>query len=141
MSNPPNKRKLILTGMLVGESHDFTMQIFDQSRPHTWCNLCGQVFQSELQRNFMHGTIDEVRATAERKNWSYRHARTHTELEHLRLVKSGRVCTPEAAQKLVALGIIPISDMIHDDDELIHSTGTAPRTLNDPEGTVEGLEP
>jgi hypothetical protein len=46
-----------------------------------------------------------------RKEWSFKHARTHPQWEHDQLEKSGAYMTPDAAMKLASFGIISLSDM------------------------------
>lgn len=72
---------------------------FNAALPFRACLLCGRVFQcSDLER---------------RDKWAQIHARrSHTQTEHYMLMLSGLVMTAEAAQRLAAFGIIPISDMV-----------------------------
>lgn len=70
---------------------------FDPALPYTICRLCGAVYQHPL--------------TQKRKAWSFDHSATHTLREHASLELSQRFVTPEAAHRLAAFGLIPISDM------------------------------
>jgi hypothetical protein len=97
--------------MLVGKPADYT---FDANAPHTYCRLCGMVFQTPADRKSVHDPSIRIDATAQRKRWSLEHAATHSLAEHQALAASGRYMTPEAAIKLIPLGIIPASDMIFD---------------------------
>lgn len=85
-------RHLYVVG-LVDRSEDF-----DPNKPYTGCRLCGVVFQDP------HEDV--------RKTWSFNHARTHSEREHILLALSGCWCTPEAAVEFAARGIVPLSDMV-----------------------------
>lgn len=108
---------MILTGIAL----KLAGHPFDPTVPHTCCRLCGGVFQSKLAG---------LEATLERRAWSFKHARTHTPLEHRRLALSGNWCTPEAAQKLAAFGIIDLVGLVMD-DEIEQAYKEAPREMED----------
>jgi hypothetical protein len=95
-------RHLIAHGLFL--TSGLTNFEFDATMPYTGCRLCGRIFQSELDRS----NIAPVEALELRKNWSLKHAKLHTELEHQLLEKSGWWCTPEAAQRLASFGIVDI---------------------------------
>ncbi len=95
--------------------HGFALRInglkFDPNKDHTYCRICGDVYQSELDRNYTN--LEEwYEAMERRRAWSHSHSKLHGEREHLALAQSGLWVTPEAASKLAAFGIIPISDMV-----------------------------
>jgi len=72
---------------------------WDINKPWVCCLLCGRVFQS----------LSDSR----RRLWSEVHSRrSHTQAEHIALYQSGLTMTAEAAYRLAAFGIIPISDMV-----------------------------
>lgn len=104
--------------------------------------MCGEVFQTDFDR-FPHrfATYDTPipiiieYATSLRKLWSQRHARTHTEREHVQLVLSGRWLTPEAAYRLAAFGVISIGDLVLDDEIAAAYKESSPVPKNDAEGT------
>jgi hypothetical protein len=48
--------------------------------------------------------------------WATAHSRTHTALEKTALHGSGLWLLPEAAYKLAAYGIIPLQDLVQDDE-------------------------
>jgi len=104
---------------------------FDPSRPYTYCRICGTVYQPGLNRLPICDITDETDLAAElhRREWSSRHARLHSSTEHRSLERSGRHCTPEALQRLVPLGIIPVSDIVMN-PESEHAGLTAPRAPN-----------
>jgi hypothetical protein len=84
----------------------------DLARPYTGCRVCGALFQSATDRLKMPTTDDLFAAMQIRKNWSIKHAKSHTEREHLNLAMSGMWCTPEAAQIFASYGVIALSDMV-----------------------------
>lgn len=99
--------------------------MFDPHEPYTACLICGTVFQQDIDRNPHHyvvpafqNNIELVReyATSIRKEWSHHHAKEHKEREHDDLKNSGRFCTPEAAIKLAAYGIINLVDAVMDNE-------------------------
>lgn len=93
------KRYVIATGFAFSEP-DVN---FDANKPFRACLLCGRVFQPS----------DEVNTVERREGWAVTHAkRCHTEREHHLLYLSGLTMTPEAAHKLAAFGLIPVSDMV-----------------------------
>lgn len=111
---------------------------FDGRADFTGCKLCGQVFQSELDRKVLAGIAtpqEQVQAVLARKNWSNAHADTHPGREHAALAASGRFCTPEAAYKLAAFGIVSVSDNIFS-EEHESAQKEAPRLMKD---DVEGM--
>lgn len=81
---------------------------FRVDKPHTFCRICGAIYQTSLDRS------DSPLALELRRGWSYRHARTHPDHEHRSLMLSGRFVTPEAQISLAAFGIIDL----HLDDEI-----------------------
>lgn len=83
---------------------------FDSTKPHRACLLCGAVYQPELARQ-LPGNY-QVPILLQR--WANMHKNKHPTREHLALRASGRSMTPEAAHKLAAYGIIPVSDMVLD---------------------------
>jgi hypothetical protein len=109
-----------MTEHLIGTG--FTQRIegmvFDPSRDYRACLICGDVFQSSLDRAPY--PTDRIRNTAKklRDNWAKKHARSHTQKEHAMLKASGMTMTPEAAHKLAAYGLIPVSDMAKFDSEI-----------------------
>lgn len=104
---------LVATGFSVGlETVDGIM--YDPRAPYRACLICGVVFQP---------TLNTPRA---RQEWAISHGKEHTAKEHVDLRKSGRLCTPEAALRLAAFGLIDVTGLIMD-DELKSAYREAPR--------------
>jgi hypothetical protein len=95
-------------------------ETFNPRAAFTGCCICGQTFQSPLDRKVYHGyasPAEEVQATVQRRNWSQHHAsKMHTQKEHDMLAASGRFCTPEAAHKLAPLGVVTLTDSFHEEN-------------------------
>src|SRR5688500_15096981 len=138
MPLPTPLRRLVGHGMAVGHD-ELTNLEFNVHGEYTYCRICGAIFQSELDRANVELreridastkalTVEQLReltalyqkslaiAQEKRRNWSKQHAKSHTDLQHQMMQYSGRFCTPEAAYKLAAFGIIPLSDMVLDDE-------------------------
>jgi|SRR6185295_10720227 len=107
MSRP---RHLYLVGA-AGGYHLQKNHNFDINKPHAGCCICGDVYQSQRDRNFRN-SAELVMAGEDRLKWRLDHAKTHTAQEHLHLALSGRWCTPEAANRFAAYGIIALTDMV-----------------------------
>lgn len=109
--------------------------LFEPDCPYTGCRICGDVYQSDLDRLKMPTTDDLAVAVLQRKEWSQRHAKSHSDREHLLLAYSGRWCTPEAAHKLASFGVIALSDMVLSDEheEALLQSKAVP--INDSEGS------
>lgn len=103
-------KHLYMVGAAIGLDSIVGLE-FDINRPYTGCRICGTVFQSKLDRTFRTPAF-EFQASEKRRIWSLKHARTHSRREHELLMLSGAWCTPEAAHKFAALGIIPVTDMV-----------------------------
>jgi len=95
---------------------------FDPEFPYTACLLCGEVYQSVIDRKVPAGAtpINSLLAKVakERRDvWARSHAaQEHTTREHTQLALSGRTMTPEAAFTLAAFGLIPLIDMVIDEE-------------------------
>lgn len=93
---------------------------FNPDKDYRACLICGAVYQSWLDRNYQHLPVGPYKkrlaasAKQRRDNWADKHARTHSYYEHVLLKMSGLSMTPEAAKKLAAFGLLPISDMMLD---------------------------
>lgn len=116
---------------------------FELNAAYTGCLICGEVYQSRLDRKVLAITKDvnhplrylldsyTITATRLRKEWSKKHARMHTEAQHVALRLSGQFCTPEAALRLTPLGIFSLDP----NDEVAAAMLEAPRApLNDVAG-------
>jgi hypothetical protein len=116
---------------------------FRRDRPFTFCRICGRVFQPGLARissaewDGPDAQLIQTAAEIERREWSQKHARTHTSKEHRQLERSGRFLTPEATFVLAPFGIAPLGDMVLEDDEVVSAAAEAPRAPVDaPETTL-----
>jgi hypothetical protein len=96
---------LIATGFVF---NDPELQ-FDPNFPHTCCLICGAVYQTAVDRL---SPNDSAFAKAGRKRWAEDHALDHSPKQHKELRESGCMCTPEAAQRLAAFGIISLTDLV-----------------------------
>jgi hypothetical protein len=88
---------------------------FDILSPYSGCYICGEVFQSKLDLLYNAYTSNpdttkaiQRKADSLRALWRGLHAEGHTQEEHDKLRKSGDLMTPEAALRLVPLGIVPL---------------------------------
>lgn len=112
-------------GLAVG-LESLTNFKFQAHNPHTYCRICGALFQSDFDRNpeeFVSDDSNDITlsdvisyATLKRKRWSQYHAATHSSQEHDLLVKRNLWLTPDAAYRLAAYGIIPLVDMVLNDE-------------------------
>jgi hypothetical protein len=102
--------------------------LFNPQRDYVYCRICGVIYQPELNRLPNNEYTAEVQLTAlnMRREWSFKHARLHPPSQHRLLALSGRHVTPEALQRLVPFGIIPVSDIAFD-NESEHAGLEAPR--------------
>jgi hypothetical protein len=136
---PDKPRHVVGTGFLVGKE-ELTNFLFDPSKPYSACRICGEVFQTELDRRIPpghepHNSLIARLGKLRRDEWRKTHHGTHTEQQHNMLALSGSFATPEAAQKLAQMGIIPISDMVlNDESEAALAEGSATPT-EDAEGS------
>lgn len=107
---------------------------FDLNSPHTYCRICGEIFQTPQDREKNQTKSDTFYNSVRRKAWSMSHAKTHTDREHLQLAISGLWVTPDAAYKLEGFGIHAIGSAI-----LSKSVEAALREApNTPQNDVEG---
>jgi hypothetical protein len=134
-NNNPTGRHIFMDGMLVGKPEGY---LFDSTAPHTYCRICGTVYQTQQDRDSVLDYTIRVAATLRRKRWAFQHASTHSMAEHNDLIVSGRYMTPEAANKLVPLGVIPISDMIFD-TATEQAAAEAPRLLAQTQDRMEEI--
>jgi hypothetical protein len=85
---------------------------FDISKPYRFCCICGALFQTSADRalNIRSSNKALAEASWKRVEWATNHAKKHTVKEHMLFRKSGLSMTPEAAHKLAAFGVLPLSD-------------------------------
>jgi hypothetical protein len=105
---------LYLETSIVGKS-ELTNFLFEPNRPARHCRICGDSFQPVLARDPHFSTDKDIQLAVEilLQQWSDIHNnRAHSAREHLEFQASGRFMTPEAALRLIPLGIIPLQDMV-----------------------------
>ena len=102
MANSP---QLIASGFAVGLSELEGLR-FKPDKPFRACLICGDVYQTDADRN------NDPLGAISRQAWANTHAKTHSDREHRLLMLSGNVMTPEASHRLAAYGVIPVADMI-----------------------------
>lgn len=135
---PNQQNRLVAHGMAVGLHSSLVPGLeFDLQCPYTYCRICGSIFQSPYDRETKPDSpamlVDA--ATAMRREWSYNHASSHTSLEHMLLELSGLWLLAEAAHKLAAFGIIPVSDMVLNPEIADALATSKPIPVNDAEGS------
>lgn len=116
---------------------------FDPHSPYSGCRICGELFQADADRRPL-GYILIWRLNLEgvleknlenRKQWSLHHAKQHPASAHRQLALSGRWCTPEAAHKFAAFGIISIIDLAVDQEVAAALKESSPIPTDDVEGS------
>lgn len=109
--------KLIIEVPVIGLGPEENFE-FDLTRPAQHCAICGESFQPELARSDAFLTDGEVQLAVKIQidEWRRQHNKKHSEKEHIEFVKSGRKMTPEAALKLIPLGILPVGDLSFDEE-------------------------
>lgn len=121
-------RAVFLKGPVIGLPDDIP---FRSDREYTFCRICGELFQPEIERLPQERYTPQVRERSMKMQrwWSENHNRKHPDWEHERLKLSGRFLTPEATYALVPYGIIPLSDLVFDGDNAAAGM-EAPRMSN-----------
>lgn len=118
-------------GNANGQNYDdgFT---YRGDRPARHCGLCGASYQPELARHSEYATNEGVRQRVEYllMQWGRNHTARHSEKEWKEYYNRGNLMTPEAAIKLIPLGIYPLTDLLND-DEVAQAGLEAPRAPND----------
>jgi len=125
MNSPP----LIASGYAVGLSYLEGFR-FRADKPFRACLLCGEVYQTEDDR------LELPVSAIGRQAWADGHAKTHSDREHLLLKLSGNSMTPEAANRLAAFGIIPVSDMVLSEEHEAALRESNSMPTDDAEGSV-----
>ena len=146
MSNVVAQNSFVLTGAAVGLDA-LTNLRFLPHRPFTGCCICGEVFQSEADRfpsdvfqanprqfDFKPDNVT-LYALGMRKEWSHKHAKTHSQRQHDLLASSGHWATPEAVVKLVAYGVVNLGDGLINDEHEMALKESSPIPTDDVEGT------
>jgi hypothetical protein len=108
--------------------------LYNPNRPARHCGICGDSFQPELARCAEYDTDGEVRLAVDIliREWAVKHSSKHSEREHINHIKNGRLMSPDAAVRLIPLGIYPIDDLYYDDE--IKQAG-----LNSPRAPVDDI--
>lgn len=125
-------RHLLLVGGLVG-SEALTNFKFLTNKDHAACRICGDVFQSDLDRLPAQTPQQALEAFELRAAWRINHDKKHTDAQRRALQQSGLSMLPEAAEKLASFGIIPLTDTVRPigEDETVHALRLATRAPND----------
>ena len=113
----------------IGPSDSF---FYMSDRPARHCGICGESYQPELARvpDYLNNPEVVTAVGLLLDEWAFFHNRKHSPSEHLALKAKNLLMTPEAASKLIPLGIYPVSDMIID-EESAQSALEAPRAPTD----------
>lgn len=108
---------------------------FDVAFPHTYCRICGTVFQTPNDRKRFVTNKESHENMLRRKNWSRNHAKKHSDHEHMSLAISGLWVTPDAAYKLEGYGIHAVGSATLNEN-VRDALAEAPSTpQNDAEGS------
>ncbi len=139
-------RHVVLHGGAVGLD-SLTGLRFLPHRPYSGCRICGAVFQSEADRfpsdvfeanprefDFQPSNVS-LYALGMRREWSVKHARTHSDRIHAALEASGLWATPEATERLASYGIINLGDTITSPEHEVALLDSTPIPTDDVEGT------
>lgn len=118
-----------MTGMMVGQS-ELTGLEFKPEADYRFCLLCGAIFQDDLCRKCDRTPEENIRVQVRKNRWAERHARTHPSRLHRELQVSGLQMLPEAAAKAISYGIVPIEDMVLN-DEVEHALRVSSSTPTD----------
>lgn len=131
---------IILDHSIVGISA--TTLSIRKDREFAACRICGAIFQSWLNTNrvsdeeYAADPEIELAAAIETKEWRRQHNLKHSEATHRQFRESGLTFTPEAAHKLAPFGLVPIGDMVYQ-DEIAQALAEAPRApVDDVESTL-----
>jgi hypothetical protein len=105
---------------------------YDATRPARHCGICGESYQPELARDSQYPIDKGVRLKVDflLRHWAQEHNKKHSTASQLAFIKSGKLMTPEAALKLIPLGIYPLADLTFD-EEVIQAGREAQRAPSD----------
>lgn len=109
-------RQVIFSGSIVGRDLLPGLE-FNPTYFYSGCCICGEVYQTEADRNPPSVTDPKRIEWLEDQNrrhttWRNQENKQHPEHEHRMLILSGNWCTPEAALKLAPLGIFSLTDLV-----------------------------
>jgi len=101
---------------------------YDPLRPARHCGICGDSFQPELAKSPSYDSDEGVRLAVDIliREWATNHNKKHSPQQHIEHVRTGRLMTPEAAVRLIPLGVYPIDDLYFD-PEISQAGFEAPR--------------
>jgi hypothetical protein len=129
---------LYLTHSIVGKETLVNFEFYPD-RDYTLCRVCGAIFQAEITfSDEWHSPANLLMAYGERREWSHRHALTHSTTQHRQLAESGRLLTPEAAHRLAAYGIAPVGDMVFSEEHARACLESNPVPTDSVETTLKG---
>ena len=116
-----------ISNLLYGDG--FT---YDGTRPARHCGICGESYQPEIARDPNYDTDRGLQLKVDYllRHWAQNHNKKHSEWERAVFIQTGQLMTPEAALKLIPLGIYPLADLTFD-DEMYHAGREAPRCPSD----------
>jgi hypothetical protein len=98
--------------------------LFKSNKPYRFCFICGAVWQTARCRKVNKTTNDRERLEVARqgKHWAERHSQVHTLEDHEKFKRFGPDAFPEAANRLVAFGIINLSQDMEIKKALLESS-------------------
>jgi len=103
---------------------------FVTNKDHSACRICGEVYQSDLDRLDDPTPQQAYQAFELRTAWRIKHDRKHTDAQRRELQQSGLSMLPAAAERLAPFGIIPLTDTVRT-DETVHALRSAKRAPSD----------
>ena len=108
--------QIIYHGSIIGRE-ELTGFEFNPTFFFSGCLLCGEVYQTEEDRNPPDESDPELvpylfKQKQRHLAWRARENNRHPEHEHRKLAMSGHFCTPEAAIKLAPLSLFSLSDLV-----------------------------
>jgi hypothetical protein len=116
---------MYVKGPVIGLPKDIP---FRADREYTFCRMCGDLYQPEEERvaDHLYTWVLQQESIRKQKLWREAHNKTHPDWRHRQFTASGRFLSPEATYRLVPYGIIPLSDLVLD-NESEHAGLEAPR--------------
>lgn len=117
----------IATGLAVGLK-EIGIE-FEPDKPFVCCVICGAIRQTPHDRT----NKNVLWGLRNRRAWAEKHRKLHSEREHRQLRNSGLSMTPEAAKKLAAFGVIPVMDMVMNEETAVALLESSPIPTDDAE--------
>lgn len=122
----------------VGLTPEIRANTFDPTFPHSYCRICGFVFQSHFQRTPVavryseDAPNDSLEKCIERRDTMIKHERMHERDGSLaEYERSGYYFTPEATKRLIPYGIVPVSEIALHDEHAAAAAEAATVPTND----------